>query len=322
MKRTILIIGAAAPAAVGVAAGVAWSAIPGSDGVIHSCYSQANGTFRPIDTQASPPQKCKSGETQLDWNQKGPKGDPGAAGTPGAPGTPGLKGDKGDQGTQGLPGTNGLDGKDGQPGRDGTNGTNGEHGVDGTNGADGKDGVSVTSVALASGDANCPDGGSQFTAANGTTFACNGRPGTAGGPTGQDASSSSGTGSVRIDPNVSSNLTLVPGLSTTVDVPASSFLFVTTDGGTVCAPARVGETLISIQLAVDGVLIGQQIVDINCPGVAGYGHWSLARTVRLAPGSHTISVLASGIGGNFGQDVSGDGSSVNQGSLGVLTLKQ
>ena len=41
-------------------------------------------------------------------------------------------------------------------------------------------GVSVTDTALPSGDPNCPDGGSSFTAAGGTTYACNGAQGPAG----------------------------------------------------------------------------------------------------------------------------------------------
>jgi hypothetical protein len=57
-------------------------------------------------------------------------------------------------------------------------------------GADGADGVSVTSASLSPGDANCPDGGSQFTAANDNmTYACNGAKGDKGdtGATGPSA---------------------------------------------------------------------------------------------------------------------------------------
>ncbi|HET7129490.1 MAG TPA: hypothetical protein VFJ93_10500 [Gaiellaceae bacterium] len=49
-------------------------------------------------------------------------------------------------------------------------------------GPPGQDGVSVTSAALSAGDANCPTGGSSFTAANGTTYACNGAKGDKGDP--------------------------------------------------------------------------------------------------------------------------------------------
>ena len=58
-------------------------------------------------------------------------------------------------------------------------------------GVDGADGVSVTSTSLGSGDANCPDGGSQFTAAeDNVTYACNGAKGDKGdqGDTGPSAS--------------------------------------------------------------------------------------------------------------------------------------
>ena len=49
-------------------------------------------------------------------------------------------------------------------------------------GPPGQDGVSVTSTALSAGDTNCPTGGSSFTAANGTTYACNGTKGDKGDP--------------------------------------------------------------------------------------------------------------------------------------------
>jgi hypothetical protein len=49
-----------------------------------------------------------------------------------------------------------------------------------TEGVNGQDGVSVTSQALAPGDANCPNGGSKFTAANGASYACNGSNGVDG----------------------------------------------------------------------------------------------------------------------------------------------
>jgi hypothetical protein len=76
-----------------VLGGTAWSAVPDTGGVIHTCYSQANGTWRPIDY---PSQKCKSGETLLDINQKGAKGDIGATGPAGPAGPQGPAGPKGD----------------------------------------------------------------------------------------------------------------------------------------------------------------------------------------------------------------------------------
>ena len=55
-------------------------------------------------------------------------------------------------------------------------------GAPGQNGANGKDGQSVTSTALSPGDPNCATGGSSFTSASGTTYACNGATGPAGPP--------------------------------------------------------------------------------------------------------------------------------------------
>ena len=72
----------AAVAAFALAAGsiTAYASIPDSGGTIHSCYSQATGTWRPIDTETTPPDMCKRGEKELDWNTQGPAGQPGADG--------------------------------------------------------------------------------------------------------------------------------------------------------------------------------------------------------------------------------------------------
>jgi hypothetical protein len=50
----------------------------------------------------------------------------------------------------------------------------------GPQGTPGTNGTSVTSSALNNGDPNCPNGGSSFTSASGTTYACNGAKGDTG----------------------------------------------------------------------------------------------------------------------------------------------
>ena len=65
-------------------------------------------------------------------------------------------------------------GKRGPRGATGAKGDTGAIGPAGPQGGAGRDGTSVTSVTLGSGDAHCPDGGSAFTSANATTYACNG----------------------------------------------------------------------------------------------------------------------------------------------------
>lgn len=82
--------------------------------------------------------KCKKGDSKLVWNRTGPQGDPGAPGPKGDTGAPGPKGDTGSAG---------------------------------------QNGQSVASSTVLAGDANCPSGGSKFSSASGTTYACNGAAG-------------------------------------------------------------------------------------------------------------------------------------------------
>ena len=179
-RRTLVTL-AAALAVLVVGGGVALATIPGGDGVIHSCYAKSGGALRVIDASVT---NCKSTETSLDWNMtgaqgpagpQGPKGDPGPQGPKGDAGPQGVKGDAGPQGVKGDAGPQGVKGDAGPQG------ANGATGPAGTNGTDGRDGVSVVSVPLSSGDANCPNGGSRLTAANGVTYACNGAPGQGSG---------------------------------------------------------------------------------------------------------------------------------------------
>jgi hypothetical protein len=90
-----------------IASGIAYASIPDANGVVHTCYSQAQGTWRPIDY---PTQKCRSNETMLDLNQTGPqgpigpKGGTGPAGPAGPAGSQGAPGPKGDSGPAGPAG--------------------------------------------------------------------------------------------------------------------------------------------------------------------------------------------------------------------------
>ncbi len=82
---------------------------------------------------------------------------------------------------QGKAGANGASGAQGASGPAGSQGPAGANGKDGTPGTNGQNGVSVTSAVLAAKNANCPNGGSEFTAAEGKkTYACNGEKGKEG----------------------------------------------------------------------------------------------------------------------------------------------
>jgi len=109
---------AAAVFAGGLVSGtVAVAGVPDSAGVIHTCYSQAKGTWRPIDY---PKQKCSSGETELTWNQAGPQGPVGPIGPTGPTGPTGATGPVGPTGPTGATGPVGPVGPAGPPGADAT----------------------------------------------------------------------------------------------------------------------------------------------------------------------------------------------------------
>jgi hypothetical protein len=88
--------------AIAGTAGIAFAAIPGSDGKISGCYAKQGGSLRVIDKAKG--KSCKASERSLVWNQRGLRGAPGAvgktgatgaagpAGAPGAPGAPGPSG--------------------------------------------------------------------------------------------------------------------------------------------------------------------------------------------------------------------------------------
>lgn len=98
-KRLRTLTAAAVAGGMVLAGGVAYAAIPASDGTITGCYTTANvrlgspkGSLRVVDDAA----QCRKTEQALTWNQTGPKGDPGPEGP---------QGEKGDKGDPGAPGT-------------------------------------------------------------------------------------------------------------------------------------------------------------------------------------------------------------------------
>jgi hypothetical protein len=123
-KRATRLIGLVA-ALLGLAGGVAYATIPGSDGVIHGCYAKSGGALRVLDASVT---GCKSGETSLDWNVRGPAGPQGAAGAvgpigpAGSAGPVGPAGPKGDAGSAGPKGDAGAAGPQGPAGPQGAKG--------------------------------------------------------------------------------------------------------------------------------------------------------------------------------------------------------
>ncbi|MGZ4358668.1 MAG: hypothetical protein ACXVZW_02680, partial [Gaiellaceae bacterium] len=154
-KRLVLL----AAALLFLAAGAAYSASRGENGVIHACMLKATGTIRLIDPSLGSKSllgHCTVLETGIGWSKEGPAGAPGPQGPAGSPGA------KGDAGA---------------PGSAGPRGEKGDRGATGTPGADG---ISVTSVSVPVGDPTCPLGGTSFFARASATYACNGAPGAKG----------------------------------------------------------------------------------------------------------------------------------------------
>src|SRR6478609_8323667 len=141
--RRAVVLGLGPVAALAVAGGIAYAAIPDAGTpTYHACMLKNVGTIRIVDPSlptSSLLQHCTSLETAITFSQQGTKGDPGTPGLPGANGAPG---------TPGSPGAAGAAGAAGQ---------------------------SVTEANAS--PADCANGGVALTAANGTRFVCNGRDG-------------------------------------------------------------------------------------------------------------------------------------------------
>jgi Collagen triple helix repeat (20 copies) len=124
-RRRLLL--SALVAVLTVCAGVTYAAVPGADGVIHSCFKTSGGNLRVVDEGGT----CKKNETALDWNREGQKGDQGIAGPAGPVGAQGAKGDAGASGPQGPRGEAGAAGPQGETGAAGARGADGAAGPQG-----------------------------------------------------------------------------------------------------------------------------------------------------------------------------------------------
>jgi type VI secretion system secreted protein Hcp len=121
-------------AALGLVAGIAYSAIPDSGGVYTACMHKSTGAVRLIDPSVST-NRCTNAETQVSWNQVGQQG---------------AKGATGDQGLQGKTGTTGPQGLKGEPGASGTGGSApivATVRIDGVKGGDSGQDTTITTLA-------------------------------------------------------------------------------------------------------------------------------------------------------------------------------
>lgn len=122
---------------------------------------------------------------------------------------------------------------------------------------------------------------------------------------------------------------LIPGLTTTVNVPANSVVHVHTDGGVQSTGATsTTYSVVDVILYVDGVATttgGQRRVAIaNTSSLAQLiGNWSFDHTYTLAPGAHTFEVKAvGGVAGSSNANVSSGSAPQLRGVLSVQILNQ
>ncbi len=145
------------------------------------------------------------------------------------------------------------------------------------------------------------------------------------GTTGQNVASVWSTSGVTITP--ASAFTVVPGLSTTVTVPANSKVFITSYGGIQTTSASAfGFSLVDVVLFVDGALVTngayQRLNAINNGIVGAFAYWSISTAPVIPAGVHTFSIQAKGNGSGSDATVGGNSNSVLQGELTIMFLKQ
>lgn len=235
-------------------------------------------------------------------------GSEGPMGEMGDPGAMGDKGDKGDMGDMGTPGA---------PGQPGSNGSNGAPGQNGSAGLSCWDLNANNTCDVADEDIN---NSGTCTAAD-----CTGPQGPAGtGTAGQIAGSLFGTASLNFAANGAE--TVVPGLTQTLNVPAATNILISTNGGILTqAAAANGFSSVEVAIYIDGAQLAdggyQRIVSTNTGAVVVPANWALTVAGALTAGSHTISVRVIGTGLGSATTVSGDNTSVLQGTLVISLIK-
>lgn len=174
-----------------------------------------------------------------------------------------------------------------------------------------------------------PVGPTGATGANGATGATGATgPTGAAGTTGQSITEVYGSAQLVVNTSTTS-YTLIPGLSTTVNVPANSVVHLHTDGGVQSTGATSSTySVVDIALFVDGVAVttgGQRRISIaNTTSLAQLiANWSMDQTVTLPAGNHTFEVRAmSGAAGSAAANVSSGSAPQLRGVLSVMVLKQ
>jgi collagen triple helix repeat protein len=232
-------------------------------------------------------------------------------------GRPGPAGSTGPRGPEGLIGPVGPIGPTGPSGSAGPTGATGPIGPTGPEGPTGPSGPAGPSG---------PSG-----------------PSGPAGTTGQEIVTVFGTSGLSLNPLTGTTLFILPGVSTTIDVPANADVFISADGGISVNSGMIGgSTAVDVALAIDGMVVvnagfrrvsatNLAITNAGVTTLFGIQNWSLASNAVLTPGPHTFAVAAglSPQSGNpvvpispNGAMVSGNSASLLQAQLTVAIIKK
>ena len=110
----------------------------------------------------------------------------------------------------------------------------------------------------------------------------------------------------------------VPGLVRTIDVPADSFVYVSTHGGV--GTNQAGDSATDVFLTLDGNRL-QAAHHRLLPPPGLFQYWSISQVLTPSAGSHTFRVMTEAVSTGTGF-VSGSSTSVLQGALTTLIIKQ
>jgi len=145
------------------------------------------------------------------------------------------------------------------------------------------------------------------------------------GTTGQDIVEVYGTGQLQVT-GTTTNYTLIPGLSTIVNVPDNARVRIETNGGLQCTQPGNAYTIVDVAIVIDGAVTNAQrrVVAANTSTVGQMiANWSFGRTFTLTPGSRQIEVRAIGVDPAAAPaNVSSGSSPLIQGVLTVTVLKR
>jgi hypothetical protein len=125
--------------------------------------------------------------------------------------------------------------------------------------------------------------------------------------------------------------TVVPGLTITATVPATSKVIVSSYGGVQTTSASVGGySTVDVVLMIDGAFVANgaysRVIAANSTSlVTVFEYWGFTTSPTVSAGSHTFTIQAAGTGAsgsNTTATVGGDTNSVLQGELTVTFVKQ